>query len=276
MNSLSRFSKDESGFTLLEMLIVVGILLMLTGLISEVQVSIFKRRDEISQEGAFYNSIRFSLNLIQRDIAHLYSPTLMLPPKKKASADPNNPGTPGALPPSNVFDPSDTSNRITTYWGAAKDATGVRPSRFQGTESSLSFVASSHIVIYKNKQECEFAKIQYELKQDELKDPDGNRGQMLARTENPNVFDDEERRERGIGVTRYSLIHGIKAFRFKYWNNEQRRWESKWDSESEEFRGKYPEMIQVELEVRGGKKLSFQGDFIYRPEIPLNGIGTTL
>lgn len=264
----------QEGFTLLEMIIVISILVLLTGLIANIQSSIFKRREDIAQEGAFYNAIRFSMNVLQRDMLHLYSPTAMSP------KTPTQPGTlPGSQPAQNVttLDPSDSSARTTAYWGAATDAMGIRPSRFVGTETALSFVSSSHIRIYKNAKESEFAKISYELKSDTQTLSDGSTGggQALFRTENPNVFDDEERRSLGNGVGKYILLHGIKALKFRYYNVAQTRWESRWDSESEEFKNKYPEMIEVQLAVLGPVRLSYDGTFLYRPEMPLNGLPIT-
>lgn len=257
MTSRSR-GLSEQGFTLLEMMIVIGILLMLTTLIAQIQGSIFKRREEIAQEGNFYNSIRFSINVIQRDILHLFTPLAFVPVSQ----------TPTPPPQQNVYDPTDSSGRATRFWSAAVDSTGIRPSRFQGTETSISFIASSHIRIYKNAQESDFAKVSYELRND------GESGQSLIRIEDPQAFSSDERKN-GVGMTQHTLLKGIRSLKFRYWNAQQLRWDSSWDSDRPEMKKLYPTMVELQVDVRGPGNLSQNATYLFRPEVPADGLTKT-
>lgn len=255
------------------MIIVIMILVILTGMIASIQASIFKRREDIAQEGSFYNAIRFSMNVLQRDVLHLYTPLLASP---SPTPSPGAGQGPGGLPGGSA-DPNDSSGNLTDYWGAAVDATGIRPARLVGSETKLTFVSTSHIRIYRNAQESEFTKVQYELRTDPQTLPDGTPGggQMLVRAENPNAFDDEERKTRSATASSHTLLHGIKSLRFRYYNGAQARWDNRWDSEAEDTKRIYPEMIEVQVSVLGPSRLFFDGTFLYKPEMPLNGLPAT-
>lgn len=269
MNSPSNSPRSaQAGFTLLEMMIVIGILLMLTTLIAQIQGSIFKRREDIAQEGNFYNAIRFSMNVLQRDILHLFTP-LAFAPQVPAGQPGGQPGVQApAQPASNIYDPNDSSGRATKFWSAAIDATGIRPSRFQGTEATLSFISSSHIRIYKNAQESDFAKISYEMRND------GEQGRSLIRTEDASAFSDDERKA-GAGLSKHVLLKGIRALKFRYWNAQQQRWDTSWDSDREEYKRNYPTMVEVQIDIKGPGKLTFTSTYIFRPEVPADGLTKT-
>ncbi|MGK5084636.1 type II secretion system protein GspJ, partial [Bdellovibrionota bacterium FG-1] len=162
------------------------------------------------------------------------------------------------------------AGRTTPFWLPAIDKTGIRPSHFIGTDTKLSFISLSHVRIYKEAPESAFAKVTYET----LPDP-GNRevpdSLMLRKTECTNVFDDDDRRERPY-THKFLLLHGIKKIKYRYWRRDWNQWTASWDNEKEEFKEKYPDLIEVTIEVAGPERLSFQGTYKFRPEVPLRGL----
>ena len=98
---------------------------------------------------------------------------------------------------------------------------------------------------------------------------------MLVRTENTDAFDDDDRHAEKY-AHRYPLLHGIKKLRFRYWRKDKDnglgRWETSWDSDKEDFKGKYPDIVEVTLEVNGLDHLSYTGIYNFRPEAPLRGM----
>ncbi|MGZ3699266.1 MAG: PulJ/GspJ family protein [Bdellovibrionota bacterium] len=259
---------SESGFTLLEVLIVMIILVFISIGIYEATTSSFMLRDVLTVEGDFYNSIRLSMGVFERDVSMVYSPVIMVPPKPTPS-----PGAPP--PPPASADPAfqqlmqTDAGTATTYWLPAVDKSGIRPSHFIGSDSKITFISDSHIRVYKNSPESEFAKIAFELRKDENKDlPDT---QMLVTIENTDVFDTDEARSKPFEQV-FPLLHGIRKLTFSYWRKDKDKPERSWDSDKEDMKGLFPDKIIIDMEVIGTQKLSYTGHYVFRPEIPLNGL----
>src|SRR3954470_4695672 len=87
-------NNSEAGFTLLEVLISMVILMFIGIAISQMTTKTFELRDVLSNEGDFYNGIRLSMQIIQRDVALMYSPVLILPDYPKQPTTPGQPGSP--------------------------------------------------------------------------------------------------------------------------------------------------------------------------------------
>jgi general secretion pathway protein J len=258
-------SRATDGFTLLEMLIAMVILVFISIGISRTMVQTFRLRDIISTEGDFHNSIRMAMDVVQRDVSMIYSPQLMAPPKKKTE-DPNSPAkyapAPGAQ---EMGDLSEGSK----FWLAALDSTGIRASRFTGSTTQMSFVSLSHHRIYKNAPESEFAKIIYSLDRDDLRPDPEQETMVLSKTEATRAFTLEEEKE---DANVLPLLHGIKKFTLHYYYKEKDQWLNAWDNEKEDFRGLYPDIVKIEIEVVGPMKLNHEGTYFFRPEIPLRGL----
>jgi hypothetical protein len=245
----------------------------------------YKLRDVLLNEGDFHNGIRLAMGLLDRDVTLLYSPILLNPrtsPGSPAASpapddpnfaqDPNRPQTPAEQAETQLLEQLRASplSQTTEYWGPVRDTTMIRPSRFQGAADRMSFISASHIRIYKEAPETELTKVRYELRDDksELSPPDTK---MLVRITNSRVFDDissqKDESERVMPVLR-----GIKKWGLKYYRRDKQTWEPSWDSEREDLVGRYPDAIEVEVEVQGPLRLNFTGRFLMKPEIPLGGL----
>jgi hypothetical protein len=134
----------------------------------------------------------------------------------------------------------------------------------------MTFVTNSHLRVYKNSNESEFAKITYELQNDDL--PGIEPGtQMLVKTESTNVFDDDISRDKNF-IRRYPLLHGIKKWKFSYWRKDKDQTINSWDNEKEDMRNRYPDKILISFDCFGPSKVSFEGRYTFRTEMPLNGL----
>jgi len=91
MSSKSLIKNSHSGFTLLEVLIAMSVLVFISYAIYQATVETYKLRDSLSTEGNFYNGIRMSTSILQRDISMIYSPLISMPDKP---ATPNPQGQP--------------------------------------------------------------------------------------------------------------------------------------------------------------------------------------
>jgi prepilin-type N-terminal cleavage/methylation domain-containing protein len=264
------------GFTLIEVLISIVILTFISLGIYQSTTETFHLREILSNEGDFYNSIRLSMNIMQRDISMIYTPTLMIPnpaPSPSSSQAPQVAGRPAptqpVAQPSSAFLQSDPDLAVESdFWVAAVDKTGIRPSRFIGSEKKISFIGASHYRMYKDTAESEFSKITYELVEDEF----DKESMMLIKTESTDVFQMEERKD--ISKRTYALLHGIKKLKFRFYRKDKNlgEWQPTWDSDTDEVRNMFPDIVEVNFEVTGPSKLFFNGIYDFRPEIPLNGL----
>jgi general secretion pathway protein J len=246
---------NTAGFTMLEVLIAIALLGMISLGIYQATAETYRLRDILLNEGDFYNGIRLSLSVMDRDISLLYSPYIMKPEEPVTA--------PSARPIT-----LSTAADATTFWGPATDDGGIKPSRFIGTDTKISFVSASHIRLYKDAPESEFALISYELVQDRTSGlPDS---MVLLKNESSNVFIEDERTDK-LKKT-YPLLHGIKKWRYRYYRKDKDRWENSWDSDKEDFKNIYPDIIEVTVEVIGPSRLHFEGMYKFRPETPLNGL----
>ncbi|MEK6706569.1 MAG: prepilin-type N-terminal cleavage/methylation domain-containing protein [Bdellovibrionota bacterium] len=259
-NDIKRGSPNRvAGFTLLEMMIAIAILIFISIAIYQATTETYYLRDVLSNEGDFQNGIRLSMNIMQRDISLIYSPVIMLP-EKKQQKEPVSAQEMEALMSGDL-------SRTLKFWGPAEDSSGIRPSRFVGTSSKVSFISASHIRIYKNTTESELAKITYELKP-ETASTEFRDTMILVKTESPNVFEDDDSRDKLTAS--FSLLRGIKKLSYRFYQKSKDQWHTSWDSDKEEFKKIYPDIIEVTVDVIGPAKLNFQGIFKFRPEIPIN------
>ncbi len=252
------------GFTLLEVVVAMAIMAFISLGIYQATVETFKLRDTLAAEGTFYNTIRLAMSIVQKDIALIYSPTLLLP---KGTVKPNAP--PLMIP--NM--PGEDLQSPYLFWSPAIHETGLRPSRFSGTDSKLSFISLTYSRIYKDTPGSEFAKISYELKREE-KDTEAKGTSVLVKTESPNAYTRDDKDQL---VQTYDLLHGVKKLSFSYLFREGNTWRTlkSFDSEQEQPKYSIPDLIVIDIEVAGGKNLSFEGKYKFRPEIPFNGIPAT-
>lgn len=273
---------SEAGFTLLEVLISLAILIFICFAIFQATTETYKLRDNLTVEGDLNNSMILAMSVVQRDINLIYSPKIAMPNKKPAgppNSGQNNyqqnnyqggiPGNGGGAIPGEEI--TDDLTQTLPFWSAAIQASGLRPSRLVGKENKLTFIALSHVRIYKEAPESEFARITYELKSDS-KNMDNPGTYILMKTESPNAFANEDRQDT-TAIT-YEVLHGIKSFTFSYHQKDGEGWKTlnSWDTDREDTKNIFPDIIEIKLEILGPKKFSLEGDYKFRPEIPLNGL----
>ena len=245
--------KSNSGFTLIEVLISLFLLIIISLAIFQATTQTYRIRETLVSEGDFHNGVRLSMGVLERDISQLFSPITMLPPKP-ANAAPPSPAESEALANGDL-------GRTTEFWGGAVDKSGLRPSRFIGSDTKLSFVTNSHIRV--------FEKVTYEMRAEKSELQNAG-GKVLTKIADTNVFDDASKKDTWIHI--YPLLHGIKKLKFRFYRKDKKSWESSWDSDKDDLKNKYPDMIEVSIEVVGPSRMFFEGTFIFRPEVPFNGL----
>jgi len=263
LNCPNRTYKDGAGFTVLEVLVSIALLSIISLGIYQATVETYRLRDILLHEGDFFNGIRLAMNILDRDVGLIYSPVLMKPEANEKS-------------PSEPADSQDIEAILeddnNPFWAAAIDKTGIRPSKFIGSDTKLSFISLSHIRVYKDAPESEFAKVTYELQPDQNPIEPGT--VVLVRTSSPNAFLSDDRKDT-LKHT-YPLLKGITQLKYRYYRKDKDRWENSWDSTRSEYKNRFPDYIEVSVKVVGPSRLNFEGRYRFRPEVPLRGLQETI
>ena len=87
----------------------------------------YKLRDVLSNEGEFYNTVRLSMSVMQKDIENIFSPTTMRP-------GPAPSPSPGA-----ATDAASQDLTPNEFYASSVDGFEIRNSRFHGGEDKLTF-----------------------------------------------------------------------------------------------------------------------------------------
>ncbi len=272
-----------AGFTLLEVLISITILIFISLAIYQSMTQTFRMRDVLIREGDFYNGIRLSMGLVERDLNMLFSPVAYLPPKPKTPQRPGFPGQPGgfgqqpgAQPPTqDELETAAELGKLTDFWLPSTVKTGVRLSRFVGEEQKMSFITSSHQRLYKDRPESEFVKVTYELREEKDEDYRLEGARTLVKIVDTNVFDDEEKKD--TWKKAYYILPGVKTMTFRYFRRDKKSWQNKWDNgkTDDDLNGKYPDLVEIKIEVIGGQRLRFDGLYTLHVGTPFYGLEKT-
>ena len=266
--------KRQSGFTIIELMISLVILSFIAlGIYNNTSQS-FILRDNVEQDGDFYNSIRVSIDVLGRDVQQMYSPqTSALPGDIGQAGGPSGAsGAPGFV----QGQQQQSFGTDSYYWSEPINANGVRASRFQGDATKISFIINSHMRLFRDTPESDFAKIMYTL-EDEKNPMPGQSGKVLVKYEDPVAFDEKDKSDQ---MARYELITNVKSLEFKYLDSEKDTWYNKWDTaEGVDHKGVFPAVIEINLEifspaaakqeVSATEKSAFKVIERFRPELPL-------
>lgn len=268
--------KRSHGFTFLEVLIVMAIMsFILIGTITLTRRA-FETRQKLLAYSDFYGEIRLAIKLFEKDLTLMFSPIAFKDRKQSRTNSGENIGSftdEEIATFAQIFRGSE--RQASDYWGAIIDNTGIRPSRFQGKSNAIQFVSSSNQRIYRESKESIFNKIHYELRETKSEGEDYLAGtRTLIRNTSAHAFEFEDDRD-GKDWKTYPLVEGIKEFKIRYFEKKRDRWVDEWDSESNDFKNRYPDLIEVSMTVAGPENLNFNGVFRMKAEMPFEDLGKT-
>lgn len=114
----------------------------------------------------------------------------------------------------------------------------------------LHFTTFAHDILRADAKESDQCEIAYFGRAD----PD-RQGQMnLMRREDPRLD-----READEGGREYVLAENITKFQLRFWNERKQDWTSEWDTETQEFAGRLPSVVEITMvtEDEAGEELTF-------------------
>jgi len=259
------------GFTLIEVMIALFILVLIGTTVSKAVLDAAKLKEVLKDETDFSSEFRTSTSFIERDLSQIFNPRSFLPPDFKPLdpyGPPPAPPAPGAqgtkVIPALSVDEINRKTRgsgfqSTDFWGPILDPNGIRASRFIGKEMEMSFVSASHVRIYQMKKESIYSKIRYQLIKQEP-DPDRSKEAndkavglySLIKIENPRAFEFDEPKDAPY-VSRYVILSNVKKFKLSYFKGDSKDPLRDWDSEGSETKGLMPTAVEMEATLIGPK-----------------------
>jgi prepilin-type N-terminal cleavage/methylation domain-containing protein len=273
-----------SGFTLIEVMIALFILVIIGFATSKAVIDAAQLKENLKDDTEFSSEFRTSVSLIERDLNQVFNPRWFLGPEMQP-IDFQNAAPPVA--PARINGPEvnrllrGEAVRNSEYWGKVFDTTGIRPSRFQGDEKSMSFVSASHLRIYREKKESIYSKIRYELER-MRENPNLTKEQnqknaglySLIKIENTRAFELEEPRESPY-IQYFTILNQIKTLKFRYYKAGEKNPVNNWDSDTEEHQGAFPEMVEMELSLEALNGRTMDATVMFRLEAPNEVLPTT-
>ena len=110
---------------------------------------------------------------------------------------------------------------------------------FDGRKSEIIFTALSHRTYYRGRRETDQTEISYFLQRKEK-----SRFPSLMKRESEiidgNLFE---------GGSVYTLVDGVSALEFQYWDEKAQRWVQDWNSDGGAYRDQFPRSVKVKLEI---------------------------
>jgi prepilin-type N-terminal cleavage/methylation domain-containing protein len=281
----SKWQKNK-GFTLIEVMIALFILVMIGTTTSKAVIDAAKLKEVLKDETEFSSEFRTSTLFIERDLSQIFNPRWFLAPDFKP-LDPYNPPppppppAPGQRPPLPVLGIDEINRRTrgrgfqpSEFWGPILDPSGIRASRFKGKETELSFVTASHVRIYQSKKESIYAKVKYELvRQEPNPNLTAEQNQKhaglysLIKIENTRAFEMDEPKEAPY-LNSYVILNNVKKLKFSFYKSGEKEPVREWDSESSDQKGKFPASVEMEVTLVGPEDRVMDSKVLFNLETP--------
>lgn len=223
----------QAGFTLIEVLLAISIMAAITGVMWVSIGAMFETRDYMDQRFERYQIMRVGMNRLAREIATAYI------------AGPANGGEPL---------PGKEGDALREQIESGQTRQLTEPVQFAmiGREESLNFTSLGHIRTLAGEPTSEHAEIGYYLER--RRDDEGEWHDALMRREDTTLDDDIT-----SGGQIYMMIPNVKKIEFEYWDTgpvkvgtmeemvKEGRWIRTWDTTREEFAGRLPPRVRVQI-----------------------------
>ncbi|MBI2608371.1 MAG: prepilin-type N-terminal cleavage/methylation domain-containing protein [Deltaproteobacteria bacterium] len=219
----------DRGFTLLELLIAVGILLILTTQTTIYMKGIHGLVSEMKVERDLYHATVTTLHIMERDIRFAFRRPLEQ--SIDAEDEPQFFGRP----------------EKTTYW----------PTFLVGEKTKLDFTSLSNVRLYEESKESNHNRVFYKLEND----PE-NEGYFRLKRQKLKYIDEETKEEQKEEI----ILKNIKKLELAYFDSQQSShpWIESWDSEKNSEDNLFPKAVRITLETEkeiSVKRKDFQKTF---------------
>lgn len=271
---------SKSGFTLLELILALGILSLMTVTVAVSTDRALKSRDRIQNRVREMSQVRDALKLIQRDLelayhARDYEQEMVHEfwKQKNKAANPNSPAAGAAPPTSGIFNPTGnpqdlSGNQASPFApppiGAVDPMTGAplgpsgpppNPNRrspetdFLGRENELFFVTKNAPIFLETQAQADFIKVSYQLSSCRKPGSESASSNCLIRKTSSLVEGDVTDTKSAV-----ILVEGVAKFQLRYFGSGKMDYVNQWSTKSSDpsLNSKFPESVEITLEIQAG------------------------
>jgi len=201
--------KRNAGFTLLEVLISVGIVAVMMSLIWSSTSQTLSAKDKTEKRDLAFHMGRVALRKVSDDVVVAFLAKIKAPTATGTT-------------------PTAVGSKVKTFF-IGED---------QGDQDTLKFTTLSQLRLFKNARESDQCKVQYEVvsSQDEP-------GQLnLIRRKDPWLNDSTD--IKGNAIT---LVENIRGFNVEYYDTRKREWVKNWDTEKVDWKNRLPFAVRIRI-----------------------------
>lgn len=131
---------------------------------------------------------------------------------------------------------------------------------FDGRKSEIVFTSLSHRNYYQGRRECEQTEISYFLQQRK-----GNSHQSLMKRESDKIDGDLYQ-----GGSIYTVLDNISSLEFTYWDEKTAKWQDTWNSDTGNYRDKFPMAVKMKIGVINPKNKELKLETVFKVAFPNN------
>lgn len=246
--------KNAAGFTLIELMITIGILGTLTVLTAQAIQQAIRSKVKLQDQIDDVSRMRDSMRLIEADITQgfhyqdLEKEVYDLMKKKTSGQNQGQGQQFQQSNPNQQFQPQSQTDPKYDPFSQNRELPRKDPStHFIGNSESMNFVTSNNTRTVRNSQQADFAEVGYSLKDCKSLKPNAEGSKCLWRRSSSLVDDDVTK-----GGDELVLLENVSEFKLRYIGKGKQDWVSDWRSDQggdAATKNNYPEAVEVSLTV---------------------------
>ncbi|MBI2346011.1 MAG: prepilin-type N-terminal cleavage/methylation domain-containing protein [Deltaproteobacteria bacterium] len=225
--------RGDRGFTLLEVLVSVALLLIMTVSLAQIGWLMTRGRERIEKRAIALHSARTALEKIVNDTGMAF------------------------LVATQMVAGTATGTVAAVGAGAPGVSTRVTPTSFRGTDrgdqDELDFTTLAGRRYVANIAASDQREVGYRV----VPDPEGGDSRQLVRRE-ARFIDDDVR----SGGEQFPMVDGVKVFGLEYYDAAKGEWDMEWDSTERAHQGKLPAAVRVTLRIADPLNAERELDFV--------------
>jgi prepilin-type N-terminal cleavage/methylation domain-containing protein len=243
--------KSRRGFTLLEVMITIGILGTMTVLVAQAIQQSIKMKTKVTTQMDDVSHMRDAVRLIQKDINLAYHYRDI--EKEMAELLAKKSSTQQQPPPigNNPFGQDPLLQQQQSAWNQQLQKREVPrkdpETHFVGTAEGINFVTMNNARTIRNTLQADFVEVGYELKECRSLGEKGGTSKCIWRRTSPWVDLDVTK-----GGNEVVLLENVSEFKFRYMGKGKQDWVSTWRSDTGgdgASKGKFPQAVELSITV---------------------------
>ena len=212
--------KNNSGFTLIEVLIAITVLSLLMAMMYGIVQDSTETKDKITSEDRESLQLVTALERLELDISQLYSPLYFNAKYSKFSASNDQDQYDEPIEESKSQDPL-SSYSPSERFPSITSAGAIVPAIMNESKTELVFMSTSNRRIVENSKQSRFNWIRYGIRSMTTEtEKEGAEYELVRSVESENIYKKDFNWD---NVKEFVLLRDIKKFQFLFWNKETKK-----------------------------------------------------